>query len=42
VVDRGTYLVPHRQQTDGAWLRALEVFIAGEPDEVRHVQKEET
>jgi ketosteroid isomerase-like protein len=36
VVDRGTYLVLHRQVADGSWRRAVDVFDHDEPSTTRH------
>lgn len=42
VVERGTYLVLHRQVADGPWQRALDVFDPDEPTSARHDIQEET
>lgn len=42
VVERGTYVVLHRQAGDGSWQRALDVFDPDEPMVARpEIQREE-
>jgi uncharacterized protein (TIGR02246 family) len=40
VADRGTYLVLHRIEADGAWRRAVDVFNPDAPEQVRPDRKE--
>jgi len=41
VVDRGTYLVLHRQVADGSWRRTVDVFNPDEPSTARHDDRKE-
>lgn len=40
LVDRGTYLVLHRQVADGSWRRSVDVFDSDEPSAARHDEGE--
>jgi uncharacterized protein (TIGR02246 family) len=41
IADRGTYLVLHRIEADGAWRRVVDVFNPDAPEQVRPDRKEE-